>query len=100
MPITSTWHSLPDQNVEVLEMVSKDAHTNSTHARRKLIELAALLMEDAAQHLGRFEQAVGVEVSQVCDRSIKMTVSYVQGPKQGLVSRMVDRRRELMNAAQ
>ena len=99
MPISYSWRILPEQNSEVMEVVAKDAHVSIDVARRQLIEMAAILMEDGANQLGRFETPASVVVDRECPRSLKMVVSYPNKGKDNLVARMVDRRRVLLQAA-
>jgi hypothetical protein len=80
-----------------MEVVAKDSHESGNIAQGQLIEMAALLMEDGANNLGRFETPVSVAMGSECAQSIKMTVSYTNQGRENLATRMVDRRTALLN---
>lgn len=97
MPTSTTWYINKEQTQEILEVVATDAHELNTVAREQLIQMAATIMEQSSLDRTTLDVPESVEVTQPGSRSLKMVVSYPSQGKHNLVSRMVDRRRAILD---
>jgi hypothetical protein len=94
MVASATWYITSD-DLEVMEIKATDLTESITSARSQLIQLAATLMEDSSNQLGRLETPEYMKMERCSARSITMIVAYASQVNQGLGTRMKARRRAM-----